>query len=130
MKELCHMPRPCVGCPFLRDGDGVKPVRLYADRIVEIVGAIAPEDSRGSNFPCHKTVDHDNRNRQTEKECTGGLIFAYKLGQTSQLTRICERLGLIDPMLADEGEWPEVFDSLDEMLATAIDAKPKRKRAR
>jgi hypothetical protein len=25
---------------------------------------------------------------------------------------------------------PEVFDSIDEMLATAIDAKPKRKRKR
>lgn len=123
MTKRCHMPKPCDDCPFRRENG----IRLYAERIVEIVGCVAPEDMQGGNFPCHKTVEHDARDRRSELECTGGLIFAYKQGLSSQGTRIAERLGLIDPALADQ-PWPEIFDDLDEMLGQAIDARRSRRR--
>ena len=128
--KLCHVTKPCASCPFRRDGDGFTPVRLYTERVHEVVSVVAPIDGRGGTFPCHKTVDHDDRDPDTERECAGALIFAYKLGASSQMTRIAERLGLIDPELA-EGAHREIFDTLDEMLETALDYKPaagRRKR--
>jgi hypothetical protein len=64
-----------------------------------------------------------------ELQCTGGLIFGYKQGVTSQMTRIAERLGVIARDLAD-GEWPEVFDDVDEMLETALKPRQSQRRGR
>lgn len=126
MPKYCHTRIPCPTCPFRRDTPGTIPVRLYAERIIEITSMVAPEDGQGGGFPCHKTVDHDDRDRATELECAGALIFAYKLGQTSQTIRIAERLGLVDPELVESSHWPEVFDSVEEMLETALDANNKK----
>lgn len=123
--KRCHPPKPCNNCPFRRKGG----IRLRRGRIIEIVDAVAPEDGQGGRMPCHKTVDHDAREASTELDCTGGLIFGYKLGLSSQMTRISERLGLIDRGLADDPH-PEVFDDLAEMLGTALDGPPKRRSRR
>jgi len=124
MPKYIHTAKPCISCPFRRDADGVTPIRLYRARIIEIASAVAPANGQGGGFPCHKTVDHDERDPRRELECAGALIFAYKQGEVSQLVRIMERMGGIDRELA-EGEHPDVFDSIDEMLATALD-NPKR----
>ena len=115
--KVCHMPVPCDDCPFRREGG----IRLREGRTRDLA-----QNAAGA-FPCHKTVNHDKRNRATEIECAGAIIFAYKTDTTTQMLRISERLGMVDPRLADD-EHPEIFDSLDEMLETADD-KP-RTRAR
>lgn len=130
MSNFIHAPKPCAGCPFLRDSP--KAVRLHAARIHEIVSVVAPDDyGQGGRFPCHATVDHDDRDPRTERECTGALIFAYKQGTTSNFVRVMERVGGIDPQLS-EGDHPEVFDDVDEMLATALDRdrKPTKRHRR
>lgn len=106
----CHVSKPCDNCPFLREGG----IRLRRARIVEI-------HDKGGAFPCHKTVDHDARDRSSERECVGAIIFAYKESGpgVGQLLRVAERLDLVDRRLADD-EHPEVFDSLDEMLEIAL----------
>lgn len=121
--SLVHCKVPCKECPFRREGG----VRLYAARIDEIVSVVAPIDGCGGTFPCHKTVDHDDCDERSELQCAGAIIFAYKQGTSSQYIRICERLGGVDRALA-EGDWPEIFDDVDEMLATAIDNQPKKER--
>lgn len=126
---LCHMPSPCENCPFRREGG----VRLRASRVIEIAG-------QAGSFTCHKTVNRKVRkvrkvrNPRTELDCVGAWILAYKTEQSTQMMRISERLGMVDPSLAED-EHPEIFDSLNEMLATADDGQassPRRatKRAR
>lgn len=116
--KLCHMPAACDDCPFRRDGG----VRLRDGRIRDLA-----QNAAGA-FPCHKTVNRAKRNRATEIECAGAIIFAYKTDTTTQMLRISERLGMVDPRLAGGGH-PEIFDSLEEMLETADD-KQERVRAR
>lgn len=135
MSNFIHAPKPCASCPFLRDSP--KAVRLRAERIEEIASGVAPRDyGQGARFPCHKTVEHADDDELVptgrELECTGALIFAYKQGTTSNFVRVMERVGGIDPQLA-EGDHPEVFDNVDDMLASAVDhdRKPRsRKRKR
>jgi hypothetical protein len=87
----------------------------------------------GGEFPCHKTlkaVDDDQDGEEhvvTEKSrhCAGALIFAEKNGTATQMMRISERLRLYDPSKL-EGQ-DDVFDDMDEMLASAVDAPGRRK---
>jgi hypothetical protein len=111
-----HVARPCANCPFRREGG----IRLRPGRIREILGVVTPDRGPGGTFPCHKTVNHDARDHATELECAGALIFAYKQGTSTQMMRISERLGLMDPDLAT-GDHPEIFDDADEWLETAED---------
>lgn len=112
--KRCHVAKPCANCPFLRVGG----IRLHPQRVREI-------HDKGGAFPCHKTVNHDQRDRSKERECAGAIIFAYKPDGpgAGQMLRISERLGVIDPSLASEH--PEVFDSLDEMLASSLDTRTR-----
>lgn len=108
--KRCHVPTPCNNCPFRKVGG----IRLRRARVLEL-------HDKGGAFPCHKTVDHDDRDRSTERECAGAIIFAYKEEGpgAGQMLRVSERLGLVDPALAED-EHPEIFDSLDEMLEVAL----------
>lgn len=115
MKKLKKLKKPCDSCPFRREGG----IRLHTGRIEEIVASVAPEDGQGRGFTCHKTTGVDGGKNRSQQPCAGGIIFGYKQGVTSQLTRIEERLGLIPEEFAT-GEWPEIFDDIDEMLEAAI----------
>lgn len=122
--SFIHPPKPCKNCPFRREGG----VRLRSARIDEIVAVVAPEDGGGGRFPCHKTLPRTGAKQ--EMECAGALIFAYKLEASSNFMRIMERLGGIDRDLCD-GDHPEIFDTVEEMQATALDApRPRRRRGR
>jgi hypothetical protein len=123
-KERWHVAKPCSNCPFRREGG----IRLYADRIREIVELhVAPANGQGSSFPCHKTVDHDERDPRTEKQCAGALIFMYKNEASTQISRVMERIRATDPDLC-HGDHPEIFDDLDQMLEHALDERPRRQR--
>lgn len=107
--KRCHVAEPCSTCPFRREG-----IKLRLSRVLEI-------HDKGGNFPCHKTVNHDRRNRAKERECAGAIIFAYKEDGpgAGQMLRVSEHLGLVDEALARDPH-PEIFDSLAEMLEGAV----------
>lgn len=113
--------RPCRDCPFTRDAAAV---RLTRDRVREIAGNALSWDGR--SFSCHATVNYDGeRPRQhNAAHCAGSLIFSLKHGVETQMMRIAERLQLFDARRL-RGQ-SRVFDSLDEMLATALDASTRR----
>lgn len=124
------MTKPCPECPFRRDGEGAKPVRLMPGRVEEIAGLML--GGRG-DFPCHKTTEPDDGDeecgRRATKDsvhCAGALIFAEKNETSTQMTRIAGRLGMYDPSALDKASFAEVFDDMDEMMATAV----KRPRGR
>lgn len=88
-------------------------------------------------FPCHKTVHADDESEEDDdgrwaeqprwQMCAGGLILAEKLRPTKpvQMIQLAERFGLYDhTQLRDRDS---VFDSVEEMLATAL---PDRTRKR
>jgi hypothetical protein len=123
-KKPYAMTAPCESCPFRREGG----IRLTAGRIREIGGMML--DSQGGTFHCHKTTEHDDDNDEyiptgNEIECAGALIFAEKNGNQTQMMRIAGRLGLYNPDSMQDKD--SVFDTLAEMLATAVD---RRRRGR
>jgi hypothetical protein len=121
---LFDLRAPCSDCPFLRDGG----IRLSVERVQEIAGAML--DTRGATFACHKTTldceddeDGDGRREGPQTQhCAGALIFAEKNENATQMMWIAERLGMYD-MRKLVGH-TRVFDTLDEMLATAF--RPRR----
>jgi hypothetical protein len=132
------MTKPCPECPFRRGDSG--PVRLMSGRVDEIAGIML--GGRG-DFPCHKTTvptDDDDfedgdacGSRVATRDslhCAGALIFAAKNGTSSQMMRVAERLGMYDESKLDQASFPEVFDDIDEMRATALDAGRPRRRSR
>lgn len=93
--------RPCAHCPFRTDvvggGDYIR-----RDRAVEIAQSLA----QGSDFPCHKTVEHDEDGDHIpgagrDTFCAGALIMLEKAGQPNQLMRSAERMGIYDPSRLD-----------------------------
>lgn len=104
------MTTPCSQCPFTR---GPKAVRLMQGRIKEIAG-IMLGGARG-DFQCHKTLKVDK-----PQHCAGALIFAEKNGTATQMMRICERLGMYDHTQLNMDA--DVFDDIDEMMETALNA--------
>jgi hypothetical protein len=121
-----EMTKPCADCPFLKEGG----IRLRRKRIVEIAGGML--SSNGSTFACHKTVAHgeddEDVNRDDQQHCAGALIFAEKHQNATQMMRWMERIGLYDArrLMADQMVVASVFDSLRQMLATAIGPGGKR----
>lgn len=116
-----HVAKPCAGCPFRRTEGAV---RLSAERIREIAGMMLSSD--GGVFHCHETTQFDDEEEYhpqgAEQHCAGALIFAEKHGTTTQMMRIVERLGGYNAarLMGDKASVDAVFDSLEEMLATAI----------
>ena len=105
--------RPCSNCPFRKEGG----IPLLKGRIHEIASMML--DSQGGTFPCHKTVDHDDRKPAQEQHCPGALIFADKQGTHTQMMRIAGRLGLWHP--DDLEETGAVWDNTCEWLGS-VDA--------
>ena len=63
-----YMEKPCQHCPFRRD---VTPF-LHPDRAYEIA---ASASNPYSNFPCHKTLEHD-------EDSEDGKLMATECGKT------------------------------------------------
>lgn len=110
------MTMPCDTCPFRREGG----VRLHPGRARDIAGMML--DSRGGEFPCHKTVDYSDGGDEPEetentKHCAGALIFSEvnRTGGT-QMMRIMERVGMYDRRQFTAAAKALVFNTLEEML--------------
>lgn len=114
-----EMTNPCANCPFRKD---IPPFLNYG-RVIEIGKSLI----RGE-FPCHKTTvmgegeDADLEATKDSQHCAGALILMEKTGQSSQMMRIVERLGMYDHSKLNMDA--PVFDSWQEMA----DAQPKRSR--
>jgi hypothetical protein len=104
---------PCDDCPFLVVGG----VRLTKERIGEIAQTLLVEP--GASFPCHKTVNHDRRNRRTESACAGSLLFQIHLNASTQWFQLASRIGGLDPARLKGDR--RVFRSLAAWLRTSID---------
>lgn len=107
--------RPCVGCPFLKEG-GVK--HLGARRAREI--AMNSATSSGGTFACHKTVrfdeDGNEIERRSQQHCAGALLFMEKVNEgATQFVRIAERLGIYNKDSYTGAEL--VFDTVEDMVA-------------
>lgn len=103
------MMTPCAHCPFRSD---ITPF-LRPERVDEIRRSLVRAE-----FPCHKTTEHDDDGEyvgptREEIHCAGALIMKEKLGESSQMMRIAERLGMYDPSKLDMGA--PVFNDWDEM---------------
>ncbi len=125
------MTKPCPECPFRRDGEGAKPVRLLPARVEEIAGLML--GGRG-DFPCHKTTEPDDSDEDGGRcvtkdsvHCAGALIFAEKNETSTQMMRVAGRLGMYDPTKLDAASFAEVFDDMDEMMATALVRRRSRR---
>jgi hypothetical protein len=120
------MKKPCDGCPFLKG----TPTKLTPGRIKEITGVMLSRN--GGEFPCHKTIEYvDTGDAESEpvekpnsKHCAGALIFAEKNGNSTQMMRICERLGMYDPaaLMANREVVDSVFDDVKSMKANSAEA--------
>lgn len=86
------MVRPCGNCPFV-----VGQSFLHKARAREIIRSITVLDQQ---FPCHKTIDHDEDGdgviRRNSQHCAGAMIFLEQTGRANQMMRIAERLHLYD----------------------------------
>lgn len=100
--------RPCANCPFRREGG----IPLRPGRIREIAGMML--DSQGGSFPCHRTVDQDDREESSEQHCAGALAFAHKQYVMPQLARIMMRLGAFNPDKLESLD--EVWNDINEWL--------------
>lgn len=114
--------RPCSNCPFRQD----KPFYLDPERAEEIADSLR----RGAEFHCHKTVHYEEERWDEyegeegmeayynplgdEQHCAGALIIMEKNGESSQMMRIAERLGVYDRKKLDM-ESP-VYASLEEFI--------------
>ncbi len=101
--------RPCAHCPFRND----IPPYLTADRVAEIWDSL----ERGE-FACHETTKHDEEGEvirsDDESHCAGALILMEKSDRSSQMMRICERIGMYDHTKLDMTS--PVFDAIDDMI--------------
>jgi hypothetical protein len=79
---------PCDECPFLEKfKKGFSKTKL--------------ESFASGEFACHKTCDTDNEEGVYEPtkdsvHCAGALIYLEKRERSTQMMRICERLGMYD----------------------------------
>lgn len=81
------MPAPCANCPFNDDGAGLHLRNSLArGRWREITTGLR----RGEHFTCHKTTGEtgDGSNLM----CAGAIAYQEKLGVSSNLQRVMERL--------------------------------------
>ena len=119
------MTTPCSNCPFRSD----IPAYLRTSRVREIERSLVR-----SEFPCHKTTesvdegDGDGTRVSTKDSihCAGALILMEKMGRSSQMMRIAERLGMYDHTKLDMNA--PVFNSFKEMMAAQPNAKRQPKK--
>lgn len=102
--------KPCPHCPFRND---IKPY-LTAERVQDIQDGLVRGD-----FACHETTVFDDDADDTvvtenSQHCAGALILKEKLGESSQLMRIAERLGMHDHRKLDMTS--PVFDCFEDMI--------------
>jgi len=120
-----HVTVLCHDCPFKREGG----IRLMSGRITEITDGLL--DHQGATFACHKTTGAmGNRVRKERRDlhCLGALIFSEKHEIATQMTRIAERLGMYDAAKVMQSKYVgQVFDSVDEMMETALDGSNGRR---
>lgn len=85
------MTTPCNQCPFIlkmKHGFTLRKLKEFAS----------------GEFPCHKTAEcvedeDEGSSYQATKDslhCAGALIFNEKRNTSTQMMRICERIGLYD----------------------------------
>ena len=109
---------PCPHCPFRND---INPY-LTAERVEEIRESL----DRGT-FTCHETtveVDCDDgggemKDGPNAQHCAGALILMEKCGESSQMTRIAERLGMYNHKKLNMDS--PVFDCWEDM----VDCQPE-----
>lgn len=131
-----YLNAPCDNCPFLKKGG----VQLRRARIEGILDGLK-DFSAGRTFSCHKTVKHDRHEEidewglvadhtpgEGEAHCGGALIFMDKQRWSIQMVRIAERLGIYDPSKTKASAKKLVFDTEEQFLAAATDAKEHKKR--
>jgi hypothetical protein len=118
VSDRFRLTRPCHGCPFRTDDSAV---RLTRARVSSIERSLLQ-----STFDCHETTGvTDEMPAKGLAHCAGALILLEKLGRPSQMMRIAERLGMYDRTMLDMSA--PVFDSVDEMKASAIGRRRGRK---
>lgn len=87
------MTTPCKECPFLK-GSGF----TYRSLMRHASG----------EFACHKACElsedgvYEAKDKNTP-HCAGALIFMEKQGKSTQMMRICERIGMYDHTKLDMG---------------------------
>ncbi len=122
MSAPYRLTKPCIDCPFRTD---IRPY-LRPGRVDEIRAGLVR-----SEFRCHKTVNYDampvddegepdaaSRDTTGEAHCAGALILLEKLGEPSQMMRVCERIGLYDRTKLDMAA--PVFDSFEAMREAMV----------
>lgn len=115
-----RLTKPCKDCPFRTDKAGY----LHSARAREIAESVLG----GSNFHCHKTIEHDEEgetcvNPSKSEMCAGAMLFAEKVldGRNggagcgvNQMARIGMRLGTFNPDLLDATA--PVHESVEAMV--------------
>jgi hypothetical protein len=125
------MKKPCECCPFRRG----TAMRLTTGRVRDVVGGMLK--SNGGEFPCHRTIEHLEGDQGEDagfrekngkgKHCCGALIFAEKNRTSTQMMRICERIGMYDAaaLMADKEVVDSVFDTFAEALKHLTSPQPE-----
>jgi hypothetical protein len=121
--------KPCDNCPFRRGTS----MRLTNTRVREVVGGMI---KNGGEFPCHKTIEileddcgedagYRAKNGKS-KHCAGALIFAEKNKASTQMMRICERIGMYNStaLMSNHEAVKSVFDTYNEALKHLTSPQP------
>lgn len=89
--------KPCANCPFLKDV--TKAIPLQEGRVEGIIEDLLA--GKATSFSCHKTVYEGKTTCQRPehdwKQCAGSLIVLQKLGHSTELMTIMQRLGVYNP---------------------------------
>lgn len=116
------MPSPCGRCPWRRD---VSPGEFSLDRFLSLwqtshqpQGFNTLEEVLGQPmFACHKTPEGQ------EKSCAGWLAVA---GESNLAVRFALSTGRFPPAVLSAGaDWPELYDSFEEMVEHMADPLPQ-----
>jgi hypothetical protein len=128
---------PCKSCPFRKRGKLA--VRLTIPRVKQIAGMMLKHGG-GGTFSCHEDLyermekskkGKKGRGRRVPVHCAGALHFAEKNNCQTQPMQLAERAGHIWPdwplthryhpeKFQNPRLWRLVFDTIEEMLATAF----------
>lgn len=119
--EIFKQRVPCSTCPFKKDGGVRHTPEMMASYIAHHT------TYPGATFPCHKSVpESDDRTgwsawQDGQVLCAGGLLFAAKVGAENGIMAFGRAVGWYDPEAQTPEERALVFDSVDEMLAAAVE---------